>query len=273
MIKLLNGLEATVEGLLYTGVKFFYSSSAFPNNRLLLYALKRFREVNRICIQTNNDKETLGRFIGAGITGTKLSASNEALKIDLLNYPDFPALIIDISNEFNYLYNKFITIIPSNIQNIYNLTIEAFNISQYLKRIVILKIEKVFSDIYSDINISENILPIEKTYIEKLENSYSIYETYDTNDSEILIISYGFISEIIKENIKYLSQNKKIGLFKLITLNPLPLEEIKQLNYRNNKIIMVNIPFINSISEKIININEYDVNKVINEIKFVISNL
>lgn len=271
MIKLLNGLEAVTEALLYSGVKHFYSSPAIPNNRLLLYASKRFRELNRICIQTNNEKETLGRFIGAGLTGTRLSASNEVLKQELLDYNEFPSLIIDISDNFNDLYNKFITIIPSNIENIYSLTIEAFNISQSMKKTVVLKLENIFSDIYSDLEIFDELLPIEKIHNEEIEKSYSIYETYETNDSEILIIACGFLSEIIKDNISYFrNKNIKIGLIKLITLNPLPLDEIKQLAYRNNKIIVVNLPFINSISDKISNIHENNPEKIIKAIDILL---
>lgn len=264
MIKLLNGYQAVTEALIYSGVKYFYSSPILPNNRLLLYTSRRFRELNRICIQTNNDKETLGRFIGAGSVGVKLSASNDVLKEELLEYSEFPSLIIDISDTFNNLYNKFITIIPFSVQSIYDLTIEAFKLSQIIKKTVILKIETIFSDIYSDLELFEDISFAEKIYSEKINTPHCIYETYETNDSSILILAYGFISEIIKDTILFFRKKDiKVGLIKIITLNPFPLEEIKQLIYKNNKIIIVNLSFINFISEKIYHVNESNFEKII----------
>ena len=60
-----------------------------------------------------------------------------------------------------------------------------------------------------------------------LKEEYTRYETYRTEDAEILLIAYGSVSRMVREAVDILREEGiKAGLFRPVTLHPFPYEAI-----------------------------------------------
>ncbi|WP_126993023.1 2-oxoacid:acceptor oxidoreductase subunit alpha [Thermosipho globiformans] len=71
----------------------------------------------------------------------------------------------------------------------------------------------------------------------------SIYDEYLTEDAEVLVIAYGIVARSAKEAVKIARNDKmRVGLFKPITIWPLPVHELRK---RLSKVEAVIIPEMN----------------------------
>lgn len=65
------------------------------------------------------------------------------------------------------------------------------------------------------------------------------YEEYELNGAEICIIAYGSVANAAKEAVKILAkEGVKVGLFKPITLFPMPTQKLKELSEKFSKILI-----------------------------------
>ena len=70
---------------------------------------------------------------------------------------------------------------------------------------------------------------IQKVYDRMAENEV-MYEKYLCDDAEIIITAYGSVGRIAKSSVDILrAEGKKVGLFRPITLSPLPSAQFKEL--------------------------------------------
>jgi 2-oxoglutarate ferredoxin oxidoreductase subunit alpha len=71
----------------------------------------------------------------------------------------------------------------------------------------------------------------------------SVYDEYLTEDAEVLVIAYGVVARSAKEAVKIARQDRmKVGLFKPISIWPIPVHELKK---RLSKVEAVIIPEMN----------------------------
>ena len=71
----------------------------------------------------------------------------------------------------------------------------------------------------------------------------TLYDEYLTEDAEVLVIAYGVVARSAKEAVKIARQDRmKVGLFKPITIWPIPVHELKK---RLSKVEAVVIPEMN----------------------------
>ncbi|HSQ89963.1 2-oxoacid:acceptor oxidoreductase subunit alpha [Romboutsia sp.] len=67
-----------------------------------------------------------------------------------------------------------------------------------------------------------------------------IYENYETEDADILFVSFGSMCRSCKDAIKVLRQkNIKAGLFSIKTVWPFPEEKLKEISKNVNKVVVV----------------------------------
>ena len=83
---------------------------------------------------------------------------------------------------------------------------------------------------------------LEKTKIdfEKMAQVVVEFETYETEDSDILLIAHGIVGSAALAAVEELrKRGKKVGLFRPITLSPFPKIELNRLAEKNKKIFVV----------------------------------
>ena len=68
------------------------------------------------------------------------------------------------------------------------------------------------------------------------------YDTYQIEDADMVVVSFGSVARIIKSSIKMArDQGMKIGLFRPITLYPYPEDTLKQLSQKVNHFFVVEL--------------------------------
>ena len=68
------------------------------------------------------------------------------------------------------------------------------------------------------------------------------YDTYQIEDADLVVVSFGSVARIIKSSIKMArDQGLKVGLFRPITLYPYPEESLKQLSKKVNHFFVVEL--------------------------------
>jgi 2-oxoglutarate/2-oxoacid ferredoxin oxidoreductase subunit alpha len=68
------------------------------------------------------------------------------------------------------------------------------------------------------------------------------YDTYQIEDADMVVVSFGSVARIIKSSIKMArDEGMKIGLFRPITLYPYPEESLKQLSQKVNHFFVVEL--------------------------------
>jgi 2-oxoglutarate ferredoxin oxidoreductase subunit alpha len=90
---------------------------------------------------------------------------------------------------------------------------------------------------------------IHAKHVTRLDEKYKMiqqdevrYETYLTDDAEIVITAYGITSRICKSVVNKLrSAGSKIGLFRPITLWPFPYEEVRKLTEHAKRFMVIEL--------------------------------
>lgn len=92
-------------------------------------------------------------------------------------------------------------------------------------------------------NTAEKLIKRLSNKIKLHIDEISLYEEYLTEDAEVLVIAYGVVARSAKEAVKIARNDKmKVGLFKPITIWPLPVHELRK---RLSKVEAVVIPEMN----------------------------
>lgn len=69
-----------------------------------------------------------------------------------------------------------------------------------------------------------------------------LYDTYQIEDADMIVVSFGSVARIIKSSIKMArDQGMKVGLFRPKTLYPYPEDALKQLSQRINQFFVVEL--------------------------------
>lgn len=83
--------------------------------------------------------------------------------------------------------------------------------------------------------LKEMVLEYEKIAPEVIE-----YQTFDTNDAEIVFVAHGVVSRAAQEAVKMMrSEGKKVGHFRPITLRPFPDNELKEIAKKAKKLVVI----------------------------------
>lgn len=74
----------------------------------------------------------------------------------------------------------------------------------------------------------------------KMKKEEIRFEEYKTKDADLIVVAYGTSARIARASVDDLRKiGKKAGLFRVISLWPFPYEELKALNGRNKKFMVV----------------------------------
>lgn len=164
---------------------------------------------------------------------------------------------------------------PSNLEEMYELTIKTFNDAwQYrfpatlLTDGYLLKMKGIFTPPANKPELIEakaivadgdnvhlpSIYTLEEELYEKLQqdkkdfdtarNELEMSEEYMVEDAEVLLIAYGIVGASAKQAVNDLrDQGKKVGLFRPISLRPFPKQKLDQVLKKVNQVCVVESAF------------------------------
>jgi 2-oxoglutarate ferredoxin oxidoreductase subunit alpha len=311
-----QGNEACAEAALATGCRFFAGYPITPASEIAEYLSKKLPQVGGIAIQMEDEMASIGAVVGASWTGNKAMTATSGPGFDLMQetigwafMTETPCVIVDVQRagpstgqatkcgQGDVMQSRWgthgdysaIVLSPNSVQEMFELTIKAFNLAEKYRTPVILLADEIVAHMRERIIVpsSESIeiinrrkpKPNEKTFfgleevppmpsvgegcnvavtgsthneygirftadptvhkqlVERLNNKIQNHaeeiadsETYNTDDCQIGIVSFGCTSRAIYEAVEIAEAKRiKTGYIRLKTIWPFPEKAVRQL--------------------------------------------
>lgn len=283
---LMKGNEVIAEAAIRAGCRYFFGYPITPQSELIAYMAKRLPEVGGVFLQAESEIAAINMVYGAAGAGARVMTSSSSpgfsLKQEGISYlagAELPAVIVNImrggpglgniqpaqSDYFQVTrggghgdYNT-VVLAPSSLQEIVELTDEAFNIADSYRSPVILLGDGLLGQMMEPVEFTESknrqlseknwattgtrgdgspkvitSLELDADGLEKrnnalqrkfaeMKNKEVRYETYKTEDAEIIIVAYGTTARIAMNAVKHAREaGIKVGLIRPISLWPFP---------------------------------------------------
>ncbi len=289
---LLKGNEAIAEAAILSGCRYFFGYPITPQTEISAYMAKRMPKIGGVFLQAESEVSACNMVYGAAAAGARVMTSSSSpgisLKAEAISYiagADLPAVVVNIvragpglggiqpaQSDYHQATKglghgdyKMIVLAPSSVQEIINLTAEAFDLADLYRMPVMLmgdgmlgqmmepvtfelpegrklpektwatngtKMERehnVVNSLYIQPDVLEKIVNERNKKYKLIEETETKYETYRMDDAEYMITAYGSTARIAKNAIDELrEQGVKVGLVRPITLWPFPNEAYMQ---------------------------------------------
>lgn len=290
--KLMKGNEAIAEAALRAGCRHYFGYPITPQTEIAHYMAKKMPEVNGTFVQAESEVAAINMVYGAAGAGARAMTSSSSpgisLKQEGISYmsgAELPGVIVNIvragpglggiqaaqSDYFQAVKGgghgdyKLLVLAPSTVQELYELTIDAFNIADKYRILTMILGDGIIGQMMEPVEFKdeEDVQVIEKPwattgtelkrehneitsiYIDpvvlekhnlKLQAKYKLIEenevrveTYNCEDADIIVTAYGSVARIVKNVIKMAAKDGiKVGLIRPITLFPFPTAEIEK---------------------------------------------
>ncbi len=290
---MMKGNHAVGEGGIQGGCQAYFGYPITPQNELTQYMAKRMVEEGRVFIQAESEIAAINMVFGASLAGARAMTSSSSpgisLKQEGISYMvgcELPGVIVNIQRGGPGLGNiagaqgdyfqatrggghgdyYLIVLAPVSVQEMYDLTREAFDLADKYRNPVIVLADGILGQMLepvkivkknpmSDFNtrkdwildgckgrkprmvrsllmdegaLEEHNLKLNKKY-EKMKKTEVRMETDNLKDAEVALVGYGTSARICKEAME-LARRKgiKVGLVRPITLWPFPEKVIAE---------------------------------------------
>ncbi len=283
---LMKGNEVIAEAALRAGCKHYFGYPITPQTEVAHYMAKKMPEINGTFVQAESEVAAINMVYGAAAAGARVLTSSSSpgisLKQEGISYiagAELPAVIVNIVRcgpglggilpaQCDYFQAvkggghgdyKTVVLAPSSVQELYELTVEAFNIADRYRILTMImgdgmlgqmmeavefkdkediyvdgkkwaatgtKMQRESNDITS-IYIQPEVLEkhnlkLQAKYRQIEENEVRV-EAYNCENADIIVTAYGTVARIIKNVIKSAEQEGiKVGLIRPISLWPFP---------------------------------------------------
>jgi 2-oxoglutarate/2-oxoacid ferredoxin oxidoreductase subunit alpha len=181
-IKFLQGNEACVEGALYAGLRFFAGYPITPSTEIAEALSARLPQIGGKFIQMEDEIASMCAIIGASLTGHKVMTATSgpgfSLKQEALGYAvmaEIPCVVVNVQRGGPSTGNPthvaqgdvmqarwgthgdhaIVTLTASNHQDVFAMTVEAFNIAETYRTPVILLFDEVVGHMREKLVIPE----------------------------------------------------------------------------------------------------------------------
>ena len=182
-IRFIQGNEACVEGALYAGVNFFAGYPITPSTEIAELLAERLPARGGKFIQMEDEIASMGVIIGASLTGNKAMTATSgpgfSLKQEAIGYAcmaEIPCVIVNVQRGGPSTGNPthvsqgdvnqarwgthgdhaIITMTASNHQDVFKVTVDAFNLAETYRTPVILLFDEVIGHMREKLIIPEN---------------------------------------------------------------------------------------------------------------------
>ena len=284
---LMKGNEIIAEAALRAGCRFYFGYPITPQTEIAHYMAKKMPEVNGTFLQAESEVAAINMVYGAASAGARVMTSSSSpgisLKQEGLSYiagAELPAVIVNIvrcgpglggilPGQCDYFQAvkggghgdyRMVVLAPCSAQELYELTVEAFNISDRYRIATMIMGDGILGQMMEVVEFRdrENIENVPKewavtgTKMERANNVItSIYinpevlekhnqklqekyeriarketrvEVYNCDGADIIVAAYGTVARIVKNVIKIAEKDGlRVGLIRPISLWPFPV--------------------------------------------------
>lgn len=181
-IRFVQGNEACVEGALYAGVKFFAGYPITPSTEIAEHLAQRLPEIGGKFIQMEDEIASMCAIIGASLTGNKVMTATSgpgfSLKQEAIGYAcmaEIPCVIVNVmrggpstgnpthvsQGDVNQARwgthgdHNIIAMTASNHQDVFSITVDAFNMAETYRTPVILLLDEAIGHLRGKLEIPE----------------------------------------------------------------------------------------------------------------------
>ncbi len=290
MTTFVKGNEAVVIGALYAGCDAFFGYPITPASEIAHAAAAYFPAVGREFLQAECETASINMVYGAAAAGrlamTATSGPGMSLMQEGISYmagAELPGVIVNVQRAGPGLgnvypeqadYNQAVkggghgnyhcaVLAPGNVQEMCDLTLEAFALSFRHRNPVIVLADAVLGQmmetlrlpsaeaprpatadwaVQGDAATRRNLItsiflnaPMQERHNQHLQAKYAAmqrearWETYRTEDADIVLTGYGISSRIARTAVDTLREGGiRAGLFRPITLYPFPASALRE---------------------------------------------
>ncbi|CDG35558.1 MAG TPA: 3-methyl-2-oxobutanoate dehydrogenase subunit VorB [Acetivibrio thermocellus] len=289
---LMKGNEAIAEAALRAGCRHYFGYPITPQTEIAHYLAKKMPEVGGTFIQAESEVAAINMVYGAASAGARVLTSSSSpgisLKQEGLSYlagAELPAVVVNIvrcgpglggilpaqGDYFQAVKGgghgdyKMVVLAPSSVQELYELTVEAFNIADRYRIVSMIMGDGILGQMMEAVEFKdvENIEKIDKPWAttgtqmkrehntitsiyiqpevlekhnQKLQTKYRLIEeretrveSYNCENADIIVTAFGTVARIVKNVIKMAEKEGiKVGLIRPITLWPFPTKEYEK---------------------------------------------
>lgn len=283
---LMKGNEVIAEAALRAGCRYYFGYPITPQTEVAHYFAKKMPQYGGAFIQAESEIAAMNMVYGAASAGARSMTSSSSpgisLKQEAISYAacaELPAVVVNIvragpglggilAAQGDYFQAtkggghgdyRMVVLAPSSVQELYELTVEAFNIADKYRTLCMImgdgmlgqmmegvefkdkeeiyqadkdwavtgtgmkREHNIITSIYIDPEILENHnLKLQAKYRKITENETRA-EVYNCDGADIIVTAYGTVARIIKNVIKTAAKEGiKVGLIRPITLWPFP---------------------------------------------------
>jgi 2-oxoglutarate ferredoxin oxidoreductase subunit alpha len=194
-IRFVQGNEACVEGALYAGLNFFAGYPITPSTEIMEHLAARLPKRGGKFIQMEDEIASMGAIIGASLTGNKVMTATSgpgfSLKQEALGYAcmaEIPCVIANVQRGGPSTGNPthvsqgdvnqarwgthgdhaIIALTASNHQDVFKITVEAFNLAETYRTPVVLLLDEAIGHMREKLVIPE---PGEMPVVDRLRTA------------------------------------------------------------------------------------------------------
>ncbi|MCR4434535.1 MAG: 3-methyl-2-oxobutanoate dehydrogenase subunit VorB [Clostridiales bacterium] len=283
---LMKGNEVIAEAALRAGCRYYFGYPITPQTEIAHYMAKMMPKVNGTFIQAESEVAAINMVYGAASAGARVMTSSSSpgisLKQEGISYAscaELPAVIVNIvrcgpglggilPSQGDYFQAvkggghgdyKLVVLAPYSVQELYELTVEAFNIADRYRVLAMIMgdgtlgqmmeavefrdkeetpdFKKDWALTGTGMNREHNVvtsiyikpeeleahnIKLQKKY-EQIALNETRVEVYNCDDADIIVAAYGSVARIVKNVIKMAQKEGiKVGLIRPITLWPFP---------------------------------------------------
>lgn len=215
--RFIQGNEAVVEGALYAGLQFFAGYPITPSTEIAEILSERLPERGQKFLQMEDEIASMCAIIGASLTGLKVMTATSgpgfSLKQEAIGYAvmaEVPSVVVNVQRggpstglptgvaQSDVMQARWgthgdhaiITLTASNLQDVFKMTVEAFNLAETYRTPVILLLDEVVAHMRERVTIPG---PEEIEVVERLRTSVpegTNFHPYLTREDGRLPMSY-----------------------------------------------------------------------------------
>jgi 2-oxoisovalerate ferredoxin oxidoreductase alpha subunit len=299
---MIKGNTAVIIGALYAGCDCFFGYPITPASEILHEASKYFPMVGRKFIQAESEEAAINMVYGGATAGHRVISASSGPGISLkqegitfLAGAELPAVIVDVmragpglgnigpeQGDYNQIVKggghgnyKTIVLAPNSVQEMCDMTIKGFELSDKYRTPVIVLTDAVIGQMAEPLNFPEKAIEHE------IDNSYAVrgnketmnnlvtsifldfdlledfnfklqekymeieskevdYEEYKIADANYIIVSYGISSRLSRTAVDVAREKGiKVGLLRLKTLFPFPKDILLEFSKKGVEFISV----------------------------------
>ena len=289
---LMKGNEVIAEAAIRAGCRFYAGYPITPQTEIAHYLAKRMPEVGGTFIQAESEVAAINMLYGASSAGVRVMTSSSSpgisLKQEGISYisgAELPAVVVNIVRcgpglggilpaQCDYFQAvkggghgdyKMVVLAPCSVQELYELTVEAFNIADKYRIIAMIMGDGILGQMMEAVEFreKEDIVTVEKSWavtgtnmkrdnntitsiyinpevLEKhnlklqqkyrqIEENETRVEVYNCENADVIVAAFGTVARIVKNVIKMAEKEGiKVGLIRPITLWPFPSEPFRK---------------------------------------------